>query len=182
METSSEEYIILNEELHSRPEGYGGRGYKWLSSLMYFAGKVGGQTILDYGAGQRSLAKTWHKDYKGRDQYIQAIYEYDPAVKGIKKGRREVCLVNCTDVLEHVEPDLLENVFQDLATLGKKGCFMVIATRLSNKVLKNGKNSHLIIETPSWWYEKAKKYWSTVTMIPINTGEFILEGIHDTRK
>jgi hypothetical protein len=60
-------------------------------------------------------------------------------------------LVVCTDVLEHVEPELLDTVLRHLRSLARKAVFVVIATRPSNKTLSDGRNAHLIVETAEWW-------------------------------
>jgi len=54
-------------------------------------------------------------------------------------------------VLEHIEPDLLDNVLDDLkrVTAGK-GIFTV-HTGEAVKTLPDGRNAHLIQQPPEWW-------------------------------
>ncbi len=89
--------------------------------------------------------------------------EYDPAIEG-KDGRPVFAdLVVCTDVLEHIEPDRLDNVLTHLRTLARRAVFVVINTQPSNKTLTDGRNAHLIVEPAVWWYERLQVAAFTVT-------------------
>jgi hypothetical protein len=62
--------------------------------------------------------------------------------------------VVCTDVLEHIEPELIDNVLDHLKDLTRKVAFLAIATRPARKNLADGRNAHLIIQPSSWWLAK----------------------------
>ncbi len=64
--------------------------------------------------------------------------EYDPAVAGKDLPPEPADLVVCTDVLEHIEPDCLDDVLSDLARLTKKVLLVNISTRPAVKVLADG--------------------------------------------
>jgi len=59
-----------------------------------------------------------------------------------------------TDVLEHIEPFFLDDVLKDIHNLFQKNAFLIIATSPAKKFLPDGRNAHLIVETPGWWKEK----------------------------
>lgn len=143
----SPDYAAQQRELHSRPQGYGGKGSKWADTVAVIAGRLKASSILDYGCGQGSLARTL------RDKYgdIIRVDEYDPAIKGKTALPLFADLVVCTDVLEHIEPERLDSVLAHLRMLAKKAVFVVIATREANKTLADGRNAHLIVENDEWW-------------------------------
>jgi 2-polyprenyl-3-methyl-5-hydroxy-6-metoxy-1,4-benzoquinol methylase len=60
-------------------------------------------------------------------------------------------IVACTDVLEHIEPDCLDDVLKDIRRCTKKVAFLLIATRPAIKVLADGRNAHLIQQPYTWW-------------------------------
>jgi 2-polyprenyl-3-methyl-5-hydroxy-6-metoxy-1,4-benzoquinol methylase len=62
--------------------------------------------------------------------------------------------VACTDVLEHIEPDQLDKVLDDLKRLVKQAGVFVIATGPAKKFLDDGRNAHLIQEGAAWWLPK----------------------------
>jgi hypothetical protein len=70
----------------------------------------------------------------------------------------------CTDVLEHIEPTLLDNVLDHIERLTREVALLVISCRPANAVLPDGRNAHLIIETPDWWLEKllARGTWAVL--------------------
>lgn len=139
----SPEYRRANQALHADPRGFGGDGKKHSQEVEEFAKALKATSILDYGCGQGSLKRVIRfKGYFG---------EYDPAIAGKDALPKPADLVVCTDVLEHIEPDKLDNVLAHLRRLSAKGCFLVIATRAANKILPDGRNAHLIIEPAEWW-------------------------------
>lgn len=143
-------YRDLQRELHARPEGYGGKGFKWIPAIIELAKRVDAGSILDYGCGRGSL--------KARLQSTPGvslrIAEYDPAVPG-KDGRPSFAdLVVATDVMEHVEPDRLTDVLAHIRGLARKAVFFVIALEPANKVMADGRNAHLILQPREWWREQ----------------------------
>ena len=65
-----------------------------------------------------------------------------------------------TDVLEHVEPDKLMFVLDDIRNCAKQVVLFAIATRPSTKTFPDGRNTHLIIENAQWWKEKLEIFFS----------------------
>lgn len=110
-------------------------------------------TVLDYGCGQGALGGL----LRGRGL---TVFDYDPGTG--KDERRVSDLVVCVDVLEHVEPEYLDAVLDDLRVLGSKGVYLAIGTKPADKKLPDGRNAHLIVEPREWWLEKLDKRWSRV--------------------
>lgn len=143
-------YRALQVELHCRPNGYGGKGDKWAEAVRGLITRFSATSVLDYGCGEGSL-KTALDTHKPA---WLSVREYDPAIQG-KDGWPDFAdLVVCTDVLEHVEPELLGNVLTHLKVLARKAVFVVIATRPSGKVMLDGRNAHLIQEQDDWWAQR----------------------------
>lgn len=162
----TEAYRALNVKLHAKPEGYGGRGYKHADAILDFAMRLEARSLLDYGCGEGSLCKVIAKAHKAKETakgvraWLAALEsglklrEYDPAISGKEDLPKPADLVVCTDVLEHIEPECLTDVLMHLRALTKKGCYLSVATRPANKNLADGRNAHLIVEEPPWWWEK----------------------------
>lgn len=158
----SEEYIILNKELHESPRGFGGSGWKHAEHVIKFAKELRAFNILDYGCGQATLGSEINRI--SDDSFKCNIDNYDPAIPEFSKDPKNADLVVCTDVLEHVEPNCIDAVLDNIYYLAFKGIFLQIATRPANKILSDGRNAHLTIEPPSWWVEKieAKSWFKNV--------------------
>jgi hypothetical protein len=79
---------------------------------------------------------------------------YDPAVPGWDEKPDSAQLVCSIDVLEHIEPELIDNVLDDLQGLVEFFGFFTIHTGPAKKVLSDGRNAHLIQEGPEYWLPK----------------------------
>lgn len=148
-------YLAEQKKLHAAPRGYGGKGDKWADAVAQLMGNYGCSTVLDYGAGQGTLATALAK--RGI-----VVREYDPSVKRIAALPDPADLVVCTDVLEHIEPDLLKNVLAHIRSLARRAAFVVIATRPASKFLSDGRNAHLIVEGPEFWREQIERAGFTI--------------------
>lgn len=101
---------------------------------------------LDYGAGSGSLQSAVGSIYPGRF----SITEYEPSRKGETVPKPHDYVV-CIDVLEHVEPELLIFVLDDLQRVTLDKGYFTISCRPAKKILQDGRNAHLIIQEPNWW-------------------------------
>jgi len=146
----SRKYRQQNEMLHAMNAGYGAGGHKWASRIVSILNRIEGETILDYGCGKGTLAKAIGN---------AIVTEYDPAIEG-KTEAFPRDLVVCTDVLEHIEPALLDNVLEHLASVTLKRLFFNIATCPAKKSLPDGRNAHLLVRPGFWWKDKLGKYFT----------------------
>lgn len=149
LQTITEGYAQLNRQLHADNEGYGSGSWRHAQKVLDLRHETDSTTVLDYGCGKGALKKALsNPDW---------VREYDPAVPG-KDARPEMAdLVVCTDVLEHIESDLLDNVLTHIVRLTAKAAFLVIATRPASKTLADGTNAHKIIENAAWWRAKLEE-------------------------
>jgi len=76
--------------------------------------------------------------------------------------------VVCTDVLEHIEPECLQTVLEHLRSLTRAVAHIVIAIKADgHKKLGDGRDPHLIIESPNWWRAKLKEHYPLVRCVNV---------------
>lgn len=145
----SDEYLqLLKDTFDDYPE-YAMRGDRHKTFILDIYDAIDGKSILDYGCGRGYLAKSL--DFP--------IWEYDPAIVGKDTPPRPADLVVCTDVLEHIEPENLHFVIDDIRRCTKKMAFLSICTVPASKILRDGRNAHLIVEKADWWKPIIERYF-----------------------
>ena len=143
MNLISESYRQQNKQLHEAGN-YGISGHKRAAQVLEIANAIGTRDILDYGCGRRTLETALGF----------AISNYDPCLAGFDSEPKPAQLVVCSDVLEHIEPEYLDNVFDDIQRVTLDTAYLVISTRPAKKILPDGRNAHLIQEGFGWWAPK----------------------------
>lgn len=153
-ELISREYLELNRRLHDENLAYGvggGRHAETVKKLYKILHKTNEfVSVLDYGAGKGYLGKA----------LPFPIFEYDPAIPGKQDSPRPADLVVCTDVLEHIEPDRLAFVLNDLRRCVQQLGFFVVHTGPAGKTLPDGRNTHLIQKDLRWWRKHLEKFFT----------------------
>lgn len=134
-------YLSQQQQLHAQRPDYGTSSHKYIEHVATLCKQTGTRDVLDYGCGKSMLQK-------GLPFPIQ---NYDPALEEFTRRPIPADIVVCTDVLEHIEPDCLKAVMDDLAGLTRKLLFVNVACRPASKTLPDGRNAHLLVETPNWW-------------------------------
>lgn len=157
----SESYLEMQRILHAAPRGYGGRGDKWAETVIAVAKVYDAQTVLDYACGQGSLKRAL--DEKAPHLHVR---DYDPAIAGKDGPPGFADLVNCTDCLEHIEPDKLDTVLAHLRSLARKALFVVISLKLTAKILADGRNAHIIVRPANWWKKRLEAAGFTIHRAP----------------
>jgi hypothetical protein len=104
---------------------------------------------LDYGAGSGGLGKAVRERFDNKYN----ITEYEPSRPNTVAPDPKPYVV-CIDVLEHIEPDLIDNVLADLHRVTEEVGYFTISCRLAAKILKDGRNAHLLVKDPDWWRDK----------------------------
>lgn len=156
----SENHIEENAKLIQDKENFAQIGKNFAGDAAILAGQIvrkyGPQTLLDYGCGKGLLVKMLPQ-IEGL-----TVKMYDPAVPEYSAEPEPADIVICTDVLEHIELDCIENVLDHLQELTKKVCFCTIAQGPSQNRYSDGRNVHLIIKDAEWWYPKLRKRFDIV--------------------
>jgi len=145
----SEEYRELQRKLHENPE-YGTASVGYAPLVAHIVRSVGAAELLDYGAGKGRLARTLREKFN----LDLRVHHYDPAVEAWSAKPEPCRFVACIDVLEHIEPALLDNVLDDLKRVTLGVGFFTVHTGPAMKVLADGRNAHLIQRPPAWWLPK----------------------------
>ena len=145
----SEEYRKLQQQLHQNPK-YGLASVQFAPMVAQVIEATGAHELLDYGAGKGRLGVAL-KDYIQRPL---TIHHYDPAIPAWSAPPRPCGFVACIDVLEHIEPPLLDNVLDDLKRVTTDVGVFTVHTQPAVKFLPDGRNAHLIQQPPAWWLPK----------------------------
>ena len=143
--TISPEYLAQQKELHKNPN-YGVASLQYAPLVIQLFDQTGAKSVSDYGAGKCNLQKKMHELGTTEFEY----YPYDPAFSEYGEPK-QADLVCCIDVLEHVEPEHLNAVLDDLKRIVRKVGLFTIHTGPAVKTLSDGRNAHLIQKPSSWW-------------------------------
>lgn len=165
---ASPEYVKEQQALHAKGN-YGVTARKYGEMVSRLVDEWGVDTLLDYGCGSNlSLRETLSPQRAIRYQ------AYDPGVPDYAEHPEPSELVVCVDVLEHIEPDFLEDVLDDLESLAEVGLFCTVHTGPAGKVLSDGRNAHLIQRPPEWWLPKFMERFSLQTFQVVSPTEFLI--------
>ena len=147
------EYRDMQKQFHVDRPDYGVSSQKYVDHIANLAQQLDTRDILDYGCGKCCLQR-------GLPFPIQ---NYDPCIPERAAPPQPADIVVCTDVLEHIEPSCVDDVLFDLARLTKKVLFVDVACRPAKKFLPDGRNAHLIIESPNWWLQRIMQRMDVVS-------------------
>ena len=160
-------YRTEQEALHAKGN-YGTASLQYGEIVSGLIEATGAKTMLDYGCGSmQNLKKVLNADvlYLGYDPAVPAFSEKEPSD-----------LVVCIDVLEHIEPELLDNVLDDLFMLTKRWAFFTVHTGPAVKTLSDGRNAHLIQKPASWWLPQLWQRWELQQFTKTRMGFNVLLG------
>ena len=151
----SDSYLKEQIELHQRDSEYGSQSINHAPNVQKVMNDLKLSSLSDYGAGkkhlQTSLIKLGLTDFD--------YFPYDPAYPEYGKPT-SADMVACIDVLEHIEEEYLDNVLEELKLITRKVIYLCIASGPARKVLKDGRNAHLIQKPPRWWLPKLCKLFN----------------------
>lgn len=142
----SEEYRQMQRQLHENPN-YGVASVQYAPLVADILQATGATELLDYGAGKGRLGLTLREHLKRP----LTIHHYDPAIPEWSAPPAPCGFVACIDVLEHIEPHLIDNVLDDLKRVTAGVGVFTVHTFAAVKFLPDGRNAHLIQQPPGWW-------------------------------
>jgi hypothetical protein len=142
----SEEYLRLQQSLHQDPN-YGVASVAYAPIVAQVMKAFGATELLDYGAGKGRLGVALREHLAAP----VTLHHYDPAIPEWCAPAQPCSFVACIDVLEHIEPALIDNVLDDLQRVTAGVGVFTVHTGPAIKVLLDGRNAHLIQQPPSWW-------------------------------
>jgi len=157
----SDDYRMLQREMHARDPGYGHASRIHAPTIAALLNRYGCTELLDYGAGKCALIDALSKSRDVQQPFRYFAYEpSDPELAGAPEPAE---FVVCLDVLEHIEPDCLDAVLDDLQRVTKSIGLFTVSLWPALKTLPDGRNAHLIVEPPEWWLPKIMSRWEMHT-------------------
>ncbi len=173
------EYQKQMVEQHTAPWGRTavryGAGYDVLTMLDRKAYMI--NTVLDFGCGEGVLGEYIQDARRGRVVWT----DYDPGMKGIDRmPQGPFDLVVTCDVLEHVEPHLLDATIRECFELSDRlvyhniPCYPTGTNFISGPY--RGQNIHLTVEDTEFWKKRIQhpefNIMSVVTNERLSKGAF----------
>ncbi len=165
----SEEYRRMQQQLHENPN-YGVASVQFAPLVAQVLDAAGANELLDYGAGKGRLGIA----LKHYIQHPLIIRHYDPAIPAWSAPPEPCGFVACIDVLEHIEPALLDNVLDDLQRVTTDIGVLTVHTGPAAKVLPDGRNAHLIQQPPAWWLPKFRERFELVQFDTVKRGFMVV--------
>ena len=68
----------------------------------------------------------------------------------------------CTDVMEHIPPEKIDEVLSEISRVVRNKVFFQIATFPYGMGKRIGETLHLSVHGPEWWTAKLRKHWGSV--------------------
>lgn len=168
----SESYREQQAKLHEKYAEYGSASVHAAPVVAKLINQYQITDLLDYGAGKLRLFKA----LKGLVHHKMRLQAYEPAAEdlALRLPPNPAQMVVCIDVLEHIEPEHLDAVLDDLHRVTKEIGFFTISTVPAKKTLEDGRNAHLIQEGPEFWLPKLLQRFDLQTFQKNEEGFFVL--------
>lgn len=116
-----------------------------------------GDTVLDYGCGKGGLVYA----LRGAGHVASG---YDPGIDHFSaRPQHNFDVLVSFDVLEHVEPEHIAAVLDDMESLAKRA-LLNISLVPAHKTLTDGRNAHLLVRPVEWWQAELESRWFQVIL------------------
>ena len=175
----SDAYRDAQNELHRTDVQYGSASVSMAQTIISVLNEIRPPSLLDYGAGKGRLGQELNQHYP----HPIELRNYDPAIPEWSAVPVPCDFVCCVDVLEHIEPELLENVLDDLERVIRRHAFVSIYTGPAIRVLPDGRNAHLIQQPSKWWLPKLMARFELLNFFRLSNGFWvILQSEEETQR
>lgn len=164
----SEAYKAEQQRMHADNPNYGVASVAYAPIVTKLINQLGITEVLDYGAGKGRLAQSIKPDHAVR------VRMYDPGIPELDESPDSAQFVTCIDVLEHIEPDHLDAVLDDLKRVVEFYGFFTVHTGPAVKVLSDGRNAHLTQEPPRWWLPKIMERFELLQFVNVPNGFYVV--------
>jgi hypothetical protein len=164
----SEAYLGQQRELHRNPD-YGIASVTFAPIVQQIVSLFGVRSVCDYGAGKRRLQAELQRLGTPPFEY----FPYDPVFPEYGEAR-PADLVCCIDVLEHIEPEHLDAVLDELRANMQRVGFLTVHTGAAMKVLPDGRNAHLIQQPSSWWLPRLCRHFEVIQLMSSEGGFWVV--------
>lgn len=154
MSLISEAYREQLAKLHRDRPDFGTSSTMYADFVLSLIERFKPKNFLDYGCGKQALKP-----------FIPIPYiPYDPAITAVSSSPPPCEFVMTSDVLEHLEPECLDAVMDDLQRVTKRIGFHVVHTGAALHHLPDGRNAHIIQQPPEWWLPKFIERFDIIRM------------------
>lgn len=129
-----------------------------------------GDTVIDFGCGTGRPALALQK----AGMNVTAVdFAENCLDAGVSVPFRQACLWDlpddlvatfgfCTDVMEHIPTDRVDDVLENIAHATTGGAYFQIATRPDRMGRLIGETLHLTVREADWWADKLRRHWTNV--------------------
>lgn len=154
---------LLTDKHDAKP--WGGAGKSWIPWILKELNLIppldGPIKVLDYGCGRGTL-----KPALEELQPDVIVSEYDPGVRGKDTlDLTPVEYVVCTDVMEHVEEQFVDDTLKVISFLAIEGAFFNIDLGPSKSLLPDGTNTHITQKPAEWWHKKLMEHFADKELV-----------------
>lgn len=140
-------YREQGEKLHEDRPSFGRGPRLRLHRIMEFVHHEKVTEMIDYGCGKAML-----------ETFLRCkVYNYDPMMPRYSADPEPRDYLVSVDVLEHIEPEYLENVLRHISSKFKKKALLYISWAVGSAYLPDGRDAHLILEDELWWFAKLRE-------------------------
>jgi hypothetical protein len=133
---------------HAEDDTWGTSAHRYADLISDIINKSGASEVLDYGCGKGELGRCIKPNHSVR------VYLYDPGIPKLDTTPEPREMVVCSDVMEHIEPEFVDDVLDDLKRLTLSIGFINICTFEVNQYLPDGRNAHITVQPVEWWLPK----------------------------
>lgn len=160
MHLISDAYRDQQQQLHETTE-YGTAAQHYGPLVSQIIDKLEISHLLDYGCGRKMGLL---KSLKTRGKLTYQAYDPGAGLEELATAPIPAQMVACIDVLEHIEPEYLDNVLDHLVSLTEVVIFLTVHTGPAMKLLPDGRNAHLTQQDMDWWLPKLWRRWDLQTV------------------
>lgn len=164
----SDAYQAQQQQLHEDSDAYGEASVSYAPIVSVYCNKLGITSLLDFGCGKGRLFECLKVNHK------MTLQAYDPAIPRFSASPIPSQMVTCIDVLEHVEPDRLDDVLDELQRLTLEVGIFSVCTAAAFKSLPDGRNAHLIQQPMEWWLPKIWERFDLQSVQKMNEHSFFV--------
>ena len=172
----SEDYRQQLQEKHASDGTWGNTSLMHYDTILQLIDRHNIKSVLDYGCGKGMIGQRFREEQKqsGNKYASVQFFEYDPGIPGKDDMSTKGELLINTDVLEHIEPEYLDQVLSDMAARAQKVAFLVISCVPALHHLPDGRNAHLIIQPADWWIAKLGQYFKITIAQPVGGDLYVV--------
>lgn len=146
--TVSDEMLCLIREVHSNSGKWSGNSLSGhIGRIQSFIDSNKAETLLDYGCGKAK----YHPEYWNIAKYDPGVEEYSTKPSGTFD------IVICTDVMEHVEIEYVDQVLDEIFAYADKLVYICIGLHPATEILSDGRNAHVTLLPSAEWKIKLNK-------------------------